>query len=304
MEISVSQPARFKKIFDVLKELYVDLEVEFTKQGFGFLLADRSGSAFVHLNVHNTPSNFPIYNCPESVKVCLSMEPFCKLMHPLNNDYTLNLNIKPEEAKQPTELFVRMQDESQGTLQPSYKGSIKLSSSTEEQRQLDPFTFDRTAQIPSQKFKGYCNDLSWISDRIMVTIKATEIELRCKGDFADVAVQIPCILMPEKNRVVIDNGDTEPLALPPTETDISTTNVQTEGDVRGIFSLKYLKNFLKAQDLAGEVQVSLSNDGPLLLRFEMTDYGILEFFLAPIEIEDSPFSDMDTNAAMDITQLV
>lgn len=303
MEISVSQPARFKKIFDVLKELYVDLEVEFTDLGFGFLLADKSGSAFVHLTVRNTPTNFPIYTCPEPVKVCLSMEPFCKLMHPLNNDYTLNLNIKPEQAKQPTELFVRMQDESQA-LQPSYKGSIRLSSSTEEQRQLEGFTFDRTARIESQKLKGYCNDLSWINNDIMVTIKATEIELRCKGELADVAVQIPCILMPEKNRVVLDNAEPEPLALPPTESDISTTNVQTEGDVRGIFSLKYMKNFLKAQDLAREVQVSLSNDGPLLLRFEMTDYGVLEFFLAPIAIEQSPFSDMEGATAMDITQLV
>ena len=80
MEISVAQPARFRKIFEVLKELYTDLEVEFTKSGFGFLLEDKTGTAFVHLNVNNRPENFPIYNCPEPLKICFLILPEGKLL--------------------------------------------------------------------------------------------------------------------------------------------------------------------------------------------------------------------------------
>jgi len=305
MEISVAQPARFKKIFEVLKELYADLEVEFTSTNFGFLLEDKTGTAFVHLNVLNRPENFPTYVCPQPVKICVSMENFCKLMHPLNNEHTLELRIPPEQAAQPTQLFVEMQDVSQGA-GPKRKVAIRLSTAQEEQGHIDGFTFDRTVQIESQKLRNFCNDIAWVNDKIMVSISINEITLRCKGeDTADYSLTIPCVLMPDKNRVVLDNnkGAAEPLALPPSN--LAATGVETKGIVSGIFSLKYMKNFLKAQDLATNVLLSLAIDGPMLLRFEMNDYGVLEFFLAPIQIEDSPFSDTKaaTNA-MDETLLI
>ena len=47
------------------------------------------------------------------------------------------------------------------------------------------------------------------------------------------------------------------------------------------FSLKYLMNFCKATGLSTAVRISLSNEVPLLVEYELSSNSYLRFYLAP-----------------------
>lgn len=47
------------------------------------------------------------------------------------------------------------------------------------------------------------------------------------------------------------------------------------------FSLKYLVNFCKASSLSASVKLSLSNEVPLLVEYDLGSNSSLRFYLAP-----------------------
>lgn len=291
MEISVAQPNRFKKIFEVLKELYGDLEIIFNEQGFGFHLVDRSKTAFASLDVKNSQANFPTYRCPNELKICLSMEPFSKAMHPLNNEHQLILKVDDDQADCPTKMTMEFKD-SAGERRTI---GVKLSSSSEDEHQLNDYLLDRTVQIESQKLRNFCADVQWVSENITITLKQSEIELYASGDHGDYRITVPCVEVKQDPKLLGDAANALPA--PEMDSDITTTATQTKGDVRGTYPLRYLRNFLKAQDLAPIVKLALSSNGPMMVRFEIpgpdgseAGYGVLQFFLAPINTEDTNYT--------------
>lgn len=283
MEISVGQPNRFKKIFEVLKELYGDLEIIFNDKGFGFQLVDRNKSAFAHLDVKKSPENFPVYNCPNELKICLSMDAFSKAMHPLNNEHQLTLKVDEADAQCPTEMLMEFCDNSG----EHRKIGVKLSASNDEEQPPIDYTFDRTVQIESQKLRNFCADVGWVSEKITVTLKQDEIVLFCAGDLGHYEITVPCVEVPQQHINTTHDAN----ALPAPESDITTTTTQTQGNVSGTYPLRYLRNFLKAQDLAPNVKLALANNGPMMVRFEIPPtYGVLQFFLAPLYTEDTNYT--------------
>lgn len=66
---------------------------------------------------------------------------------------------------------------------------------------------------------------------------------------------------PDKPELDVDIDLTEPVAL--------------------TFSLKYLINFCKAQNLSKRVNIQLSNEVPLLVEYELASNSYLRFYLAP-----------------------
>jgi proliferating cell nuclear antigen len=98
----------------------------------------------------------------------------------------------------------------------------------------------------------------------IVAIEASKdgIKFACSGDIGNGAVTLRShsdVDKPENN-VAIEL--TEPVAL--------------------TFSLKYLVNFCKAAGLSKSVKLSLSNEVPLLVEYELANGGsYLRFYLAP-----------------------
>lgn len=62
--------------------------------------------------------------------------------------------------------------------------------------------------------------------------------------------------------------------------------LQTEDQVNLSFALRYLTMFTKATTLSNRVNVSLSNDAPLVVKYEIQNLGSLQYYLAPKISED------------------
>ena len=61
--------------------------------------------------------------------------------------------------------------------------------------------------------------------------------------------------------------------------------IDMQEPVKQAFSARYLNNFVKATPLCAQVQLSLSNDVPLVCEYKIGDIGHIRYYLAP-KIED------------------
>jgi proliferating cell nuclear antigen len=62
--------------------------------------------------------------------------------------------------------------------------------------------------------------------------------------------------------------------------------LQSEEQVNLSFALRYLTMFTKANSLSSLVNVSLSNEAPLVVKYELENLGSLQYYLAPKISED------------------
>jgi proliferating cell nuclear antigen len=60
-----------------------------------------------------------------------------------------------------------------------------------------------------------------------------------------------------------------------------STTIQVNSPVQATFSLKYLMNFTKATSLCDMVNLSISNELPIVVEYKVSDLGYIRYFLAP-----------------------
>lgn len=64
-----------------------------------------------------------------------------------------------------------------------------------------------------------------------------------------------------------------------------SVTIEMQESVKLSFSCRYLNFFIKATPLCEQVQLSLSNDVPLVCEFNIGEIGHIKYYLAP-KIED------------------
>ena len=96
-----------------------------------------------------------------------------------------------------------------------------------------------------------------------MSIEATKegVKFSCQGDIGNGSVSLRNHTNVEKPETDVSIELTEPVAL--------------------TFSLKYLVSFCKASGLSSSVKISLHNEVPLLVEYELASNSYLRFYLAP-----------------------
>ena len=107
--------------------------------------------------------------------------------------------------------------------------------------------------------------------RNKVSIEATKegVKFACQGDIGNGAVSLRNHTNVEKPELNVAIELSEPVAL--------------------TFSLKYLVSFCKASGLSSSVKISLHNEVPLLVEYELAANSYLRFYLAPkVSLDQHP----------------
>jgi proliferating cell nuclear antigen len=112
---------------------------------------------------------------------------------------------------------------------------------------------DVMTTIPSVDFQRICRDMGNLATDIEIYRDGTELQLSCKGDFANQSTVIEC----------------------PTKVDCKVGN---------LFSLKYMNLFTKATGMCSSVQLLqhvTESDMPIVLKYSIANLGDMKFYLAP-----------------------
>ncbi|KAI5815436.1 proliferating cell nuclear antigen [Pyronema omphalodes] len=251
LEARLEQSSVLKKVVDAIKDLVQDCNFDCNDSGIQLQAMDNSHVALVAM--HLKTEGFALYRCDRNIALGINLVSLQKVLRAAQNEDVMTL--KAEDSPDALSLVF---ENSENDRISEY--DLKLMDIDQEHLGIPETEYGATVKMPSAEFQRICRDLSLLSESVSIEATKEGIKFSCSGDIGKGAVtlrQNPNVEKPELG-----------------------TTIELQEPVSLTFSLKYLVNFCKASGLSNTVTISLSNEVPLLIEYEM-EHGYVRFYLAP-----------------------
>jgi proliferating cell nuclear antigen len=239
-----------KQLFESLREILNDCNIQFDQEGIRILAIDGSHVCLVHSRLH--ADKFVKYECSRKfINAGINVGAFYKLLKPVSSSDTLTFFM---EADNDHELHICVKNSEKNQI-ATY--TYKLLDIDEKEFNVPDVEFPTAFTMKSQDFQNLCRHLSNIADEIDIKCVGDQLNIGCEGDFASVD-----------------------LILRPTDKGLSFITTSDE-PIQGRFSLRFLLLFTKATALSQTIMITLKNDFPMIITYTICDLGELKFALSP-----------------------
>jgi proliferating cell nuclear antigen len=259
MELKTVQASAFRTLWEALKEVLTDVNLQFTPDGLKISSMDGAKSTLVYLKLF--ASKFEYYFCDGSINAGVNMISMFKLMKTISNQDTVSFFIKNDQTDK---MGIRIENKEKKTVSVAM---LKLLDIDEDILSIPDVTFDAIITMPSTDFQRYCRDMQVIASHVTLSSFRDEdgnhcFEIATEGDFANTTVRI--------------GQTTSGLCFSETP----------NADASGTFPLKYLNLFTKSTNLCSTVEIYLKDTLPLILEYSVANLGQLRFMLSPTNNDD------------------
>lgn len=289
MNLKTVQSFSMKTVFECIKEIIIDCNLEFDKNGMSLLVMDSSCSALVFVKLEGP--KFDTYYCPNAILCGINLQNFYKILRTISNSADmLSMTVYEDD---PNELVISVDNVDKRSKTST---SLKLLDIDVEEFDVPNVVCDIVATISSADFVKLLRDCSSMSDSLHIRIpNEREIEFSCEGDFAQHKVSMEAV---EKKSSVLENvdkGDDIPgVSVSPDGVDtdddtatatagihISSLDNPISSAIEGNFSLKYLLLFCKnSHSLSPVLELMMKTDYPLIVKYTCTSLGFAQFALS------------------------
>ena len=252
LEIKTVQATTFKQLIDALKEILMDVNLEFDKNGMKVVAMDSTHVVLVHLRLD--AEQFEHYFCEKKMYVGINMLKLHMLIKTISNGDILSLFIEKEDNNS---LGIRIEN-AEKKVRTTYKLAMLDINAVEYE--IPPVDFPTIITMPSIDLQKIIRDMHNLAENIEVRYVENQLRFSCKGDF----VKQETVLGTDKNQnlSIVKNSD----------------NVHEI--IQGIYSSKYLNMFTKCTNLYNMVEVYLKNNFPLILKYQVASLGEIKLCLA------------------------
>ncbi|KAH9581553.1 hypothetical protein MS3_00008653 [Schistosoma haematobium] len=120
-------------------------------------------------------------------------------------------------------------------------------------------------RMPSAQLQRICRDLSQIGDSVVISVAKDGVSFSSNGDLGTGNVKLCQSANADKPEESVSIEMHEPVCM--------------------TYSLHYFNIFTKAAPLSSQVVLSLTENVPAVVEFEIEDLGYIRYYLAP-KIED------------------
>ncbi len=256
LNVKTVQVGAIKILFETLKEILVDVSLDFSKECVKIMSIDSSETAIVYMKL--LAEEFEFYDIArQNIQVGINTAMFFKLIKSINNSETISFFIKKD---QDTILDI--------VIENSDKNSVTNYSLTLLDYKQKPFPFqdiefESVITMPSSDFQKILRDMNNIStDFIEVKSIGEQFILSCKGRLVD-------------RRTVLGNNK---------KGFNFVKSTPTEEIIQGYYNIKFLLLFTKATNLSQSVSIYLKNNFPIILEYSVGSLGKIKFLLSPVSI--------------------
>ena len=247
------QSGAIRTLFESLKEVLTDVNMEFDEHGMKITTLDHTKVAVVNLRL--VAESFVVYKCNTPCKLGVSMGNLFKLLKSSGNNDTITMYVLSNDS---SKLNIKIENKDKNTLIHS---KLKLMDLDEEILQIPPAEFDSVITMPSNEFQKICRDLNGIANTLIIESKDNNFSMSAEGDIGETIISI---------------GETK------NKEGLVFSKKSDSGEVvRGKFDLKYLNLFIKSSPLCSQVEIFLKKDYPLILLYSVANLGSLTYILAP-----------------------
>jgi proliferating cell nuclear antigen len=253
LEIKTVQSSTFKQVVDALKEILMDVNLEFDETGMKVVAMDNTHVVLVHLKLD--AEQFETYHCEKKLYVGINILKLHMLIKTIGNNDILTLFVERDDTNN---LGIRIENADKN-VRSVYKLSmldINVLNIT-----IPPAEFQTIITMPSLDFQKIVRDMHNLADFIEIRNVGNQLRFSCKGDFCT-------------QETMIGIGDNK------ASVNIVKNTERPHDIIQGSFSLKYLAMFTKCTNLCSTVEVLLKNDFPLVLIYKVASLGAVKLCLA------------------------
>jgi proliferating cell nuclear antigen len=262
LTIQTVQIAPFRTLMTALKDILLETNITFTKEGIKIINMDKSHTILAHLSLQ--AQNFERYECKrDKIIIGVNMFHLFKLINTIDNDDTLTIYIEEADYTDGIVQFLGLKFEN-GDIKQQKIQKLRLIEPDNEELDVPDVKFSSVLNLPSVDFQKIIRDLSCISDKIEIksvaTTEGAELIFKCTGGFAHAEI-----------RRAESDGSMEYV--------IKQDNSKI---IQGEFSLKNLSYFIKCTNLCNQIEMYLENDLPLVVKYNVASLGEIKLCLAPL----------------------
>ena len=258
LTIKTVQIAPVRILMTALKDILMDTNIIFTKEGIKIVNMDRTHTILVHLFLK--AENFEFFECKkEKIIIGVNMFHLFKLITSIDNDDTLTIYIENEDYNDGvvTELGLKFEN---GDIKQSKIQKLRLIEPDQEELEIPDVLFSSVINMPSSDFQKIVRDLANISEKLEIKSVGDELIFKCSGQYAKAEIRR-------------------------TETTGSMQFLQQPGTneiIQGEFSLKNLVYFIKCTNLCNQIEIYLENNRPLIVKYNVASLGDIKLCLGPL----------------------
>mmetsp|Transcript_13624 Transcript_13624/g.24279 ORF Transcript_13624/g.24279 Transcript_13624/m.24279 type:complete len:260 (-) Transcript_13624:491-1270(-) len=255
LEGRLVQASLLKKVVEAMKDLVNEATFDFSETGLELQAMDSSHVSLCYLKLYSQA--FDEYRCDQSKSLGISLNNLAKILKCAGNEDTLTL-----KAKEDSDVISLMFENKEQDRIMDF--DMKLMDLDQEQLSIPNTEYKCTVTIDSNEFKRIITDLSMLGDTCVISCKKEGVRFSVDGDIGKANIT----LKPGKSA---DDND--------------KTTITVDEPVELRFALRYLNYFTKATPLSSLVKLSLSDEIPLLVEYQIDEAGTVQYYLAP-KIED------------------
>ena len=258
LTIKTVQIAPFRTLMTALKDILLETNISFQKDGIRIINMDKSHTILAHLYLN--ADNFEHYECKkDKIIIGVNMFHLFKLINSIDNDDTLTIYIENNDYVDGITSHLGLKFEN-GDIKQCKTQKLRLIEPDLEELQVPDVTFSSIINLPSSDFQKIIRDLSCISDKLEIKSVSNELIFKCSGQFASAEIHR-------------------------TESDGSMEFIVKQDAskiIQGEFSLKNLGYFIKCTNLCSQIEIYLENDLPLVVKYNVASLGEIKLALAPL----------------------
>lgn len=251
VDIKTVQSNAIRILFEALKDILTDINLQITKEGLKIMSMDGSKQAVVNLRLDS--NKFEKFECKNSINAGINMTSLYKIIKSVKNSDIVSFYILQEES---TKLYIEVENIEKKT---NILTVLKLLDIDEDILEIPNIEFDTVKTMPSNDFQSYIRELSIITNKITLESNNSKFTLSGDGDFAE-------------TKIVVGDSNTSEL----TENHYAS----------GTFYIKYLLLFTKSTNLCTTVEIYLKDGYPLILVYNVANLGKLQYCLAPLALNE------------------
>jgi proliferating cell nuclear antigen len=258
LEIKTVQISPFRTLMTALKDILLETNIVFQKDGMSITNMDKSHTILVNLFLH--ANNFEKYVCKHpKIIIGVNMTHLFKIINTIDNDDTLTIYIRASDYDDGVVNNLGLLFEN-GDIKQANNHILKLIEPDDENMEMPDVKYSLVINMPSADFQKIVRDMSSISDRIEIKSVGNELSFVCKGPFATSEIK----------RAESDGN-----------MDI-VEQVAPSKIFQGEFALKNLSYFIKCTNLCSSIEMLLENDLPLIVTYKVASLGELNMCLTPL----------------------
>lgn len=247
-----------KKIVTALKELIDQASWDLTEEGIQLQSMDSSHVALVQMMLKE--DCFENYRCDQQQQMGLNMENLHKIFGAFT---TGTVQIQTEDDNDRVKFIF---EDDKAKKKQTYE--LRLMDLDVEQLGIPEQEYQASFTLPSTEFTRIVKDLLVIGEAVNIKVTKGGVSFKAEGDIG-------------AGEIILNAGE----QIDDDDDGCGVLELEVKEPINLSFATQYLKKFTAAGPLSKHVTVSLSEDVPMVISYEIEDLGHLKYFLAP-KIDD------------------